>query len=271
MPDNVTGSDAPVTATPTPASSAAPMQTPAAPTATPPATAQAPATGAPGEGWVPSYRLREIKESAAREFQNQRAQDKAEYEAELKRVTSQLHAIVGVTPPGNPEIEQIKEQFGQLYPGLTQLEQRAQDLMGLIEHAGDLEQQTTHYWQTYGRQSMDRLFSAAEKTLGSPLTEEGKRALHSGFVGFVSSSPELTARYAEDPTIVEDYWKMMSSTLIDPVRRTTAAGVQARIPGALPQDVPGGAPVVSQAPKPKDLDERTSMAWQAFQAARTKP
>jgi hypothetical protein len=151
------------------------------------------------------------------------------------------------------------------------MEERAADLMGLIEHANDLEQQTTHYWQNYGRQSMDRLFSAAESSLGAPLSEEGKRGLHSAFVGFVSSSPELTARYAEDPTIVEDFWKLMSSTLIDPVRRSTAAGVQGRAPIGLPQDTPGsGTPPVAGPPKPKDMDERASMGWAAFNAARGK-
>jgi hypothetical protein len=118
---------------------------------------------------------------------------------------------------------------------------------------------------------MERLFKNAETTLGAPLSEEGKRGLHSAFVGFVQSSPELTARYSEDPTIVEDFWKLMSSTLIDPVRRSTAAGVQARLPVGLPQDTPGsGTPPVAGPPHPKDLDERVATGWTAFNAARGK-
>jgi hypothetical protein len=159
----------------------------------------------------------------------------------------------------------IRDQFGRLYPGLSKLEGRAQDLMGIIERAGDLESQTTHYWQNYGRQSMERLFSAAETTLGSPLNEEGKRAVHNAFVGYVSQSPEMTARYAEDPTIVEEFWRMLSSTLIDPVRRVAAAGVQSRVPNAIPQDSPSGLPRPTPAPQPKDMDERAQLGFARFQ------
>jgi hypothetical protein len=159
----------------------------------------------------------------------------------------------------------VRSQFGQLYPGLDKLEARAADLLGLIDRAGDMESQNSHYWQSHGRQTMDRLFEHASQSLGAPLTDEGKRALHAAFSGFVGSSPELTARYANDPTLVTEYWKAFSSNFIDPVRRAAGATVTGRIPGNLPQDTPGGAPQAHPGPKPGNLDDRASLAWAQYQ------
>jgi len=89
--------------------------------------------------------------------------------------------------------------------------------------------------------------------------------LHSNFVGFVQSSPELTARYSSDPKLIEDFWKAFSSGFIDPVRRASTAQVVNRAPGALPQDTPAGAPRVAGPPQAKDLDERAANAWLQYQ------
>lgn len=237
----------------------------AAPTATSPASPQAPATGAP-EGWVPSYRIRETREAAQREAATQYQSEMASIRAEAERYKAQLHSIVGVTPPKDPEQTAIRDQFGKLYPGLQALEEKAEQLQALIDRAGDLESQTTHYWQTYGRQTMDRLFDHASKSLGSPLTEEGKRALHSSFVGFVQSSPELQNRYSSDPSLVEEFWQAFTSSFIDPARRAASATVQGRVTGTpVPQDRGGAAPPIAPGPKPANLDERAAIAWQKYQ------
>ena len=254
-----------VSAEPTATPPAAPAAAiPAAPlqAATPPVT-PGPATGP--EGWVPSYRVRETREAAIREANEGFASKEAGWKAELDQIRSQLHALVGVQPPQNPEIASVRNQFGQLYPGLAQLEDRAKDLMGLIDRAGDMESQNSHYWQSYGRQTMDRLFSQASESLGTPLTDEGKRALHAAFSGFVSSSPELTARYSNDPTLVDEYWKAFSSNFIDPARRTAGATVVGRVAGNIPQDTPSGAPRVPGAPKPAGLEERAQLGWTQYQ------
>lgn len=255
-------------ATPTPsAPAAAPTSAASAQSApaTPSAQTPAPATGAP-EGWVPSYRVRETREAAQREYQTQMSELEGRYKAELDRVQAQIRSLVGVNPPANPEVDAVRSQFASLYPGLAKMEDRAAQLEQLLERAGDLESQTTHYWTTYGRQTMDRLFDHAATTIGAPLTDEGKRALHSAFTGFVQSSPELTARYAQDPTIVEDFWNVFSSSFIDPARRTATASTVGRVAGAIPQDAPSGSVRTAAAapPKPADLDERTNMAWALY-------
>lgn len=266
MSDVITGS-APAEATPSALTPVA--ATPATPAAvapaTPSVTPQAPATGAaPGEGWVPSYRLREAREAAERQATTQAAEQIAAIRAEAERYKTQLHSLVGVQPPQNPEVAAVRDQFGKLYPGLSQIEERAQQIVEMLDRVGDFDSQNQHYWQTYGRSTMDNLFKHAQETIGAPLTDEAKRVLHSSFVGFVQSSPELTTRYANDPTIVDDFWKAFSSNFIDPSRRAATVAAVNRVPGAIPQDTPSGAPRVAPGPQPANLDERAAAGWALY-------
>lgn len=248
-----------------PAQPAATPQAPAAQPATP--AAAAPASGAPPqEGWVPSYRLREAREAAAREAQQTYAQQMQQIRAEAEQYKRQLYSLVGVQPPQNPEIAAVRSQFSQLYPGLARMEENAARLEELLERSGNLEQQNEHYWKSYGRQTVDRLFDEAGKSMGSPLSDEGKRMLHTSFLGWVSSSPELTERYANDPTIVQDFLKGFGSSFFDPIRRTATASIPGRANVALPQDSPSGAPRVPGPPQPKDLDERVAQGWAMLQS-----
>lgn len=272
---NVSGFPAESTATPstTPAAASpaatAPPATTAAPAAPAVAATSTPApTSTPGEGWVPSYRLREAREAAQREWTEKLSTREAELRAESDRYKSQIQALVGVQPPQNPEADAVKSQFAKLYPGLAKMEERAAQLEDLLARSGDLQSQNEHYWESYGRQTMDRLITHAQESLGTSLTEEGKRQLHSSFVGFISQSPELQHRYANDPTVVEDFWKAFTASFIDPIRRATSATVVGRAGqiAGLPQDSPSGAPRVGLAPKPADLDERAALGWAQYNA-----
>jgi len=253
-------------------SSAPPIATPSAPAAQPAIATAQPATQ-PTSGvsddrstWVPPYRLRETREQAAREAAQQWAAKEAEYQARLAQVQGQIQRLVGVTPPENPEIDAVRGQFSQLYPGLSRLEERANDLLGIIDRAGDLESVTTHHWQEYGRNAMTRLFEHASTSLGAPLTQEGKETLHQAFVGYVSASPERTARYANDPTIVDEFWQRLTSGFIDPARRAASATVDARTQQALPRDTSSGLPSMSAPPKPANLDDRAELGWAQYQS-----
>lgn len=233
------------------------------------ATPAAPPVGATPDDrstWVPPHRLRETREAAQREAASQYAQREAEIRAEAEQWRSKAQALAGFAPQPNPEVQTVKSQFASLYPGLAKMEDRAAQLEQLLERAGDLENQNNHYWQSHGRQTMDRLFEKASESLGAPINDETKRVLHSSFTGFVQSSPELSDRYANDPSIVEDFWKAFTSSFIDPARRAAAAGVVGRAAAGagIPQDTPGGVPRATPAPQPQNLQDRADLAWQMY-------
>jgi hypothetical protein len=267
------GGSAPAPATSGSSGSAAPAPAAAAPqTATPPATTPASATPStqagqpPREGWVPSYRIRETREAAIREQQEQFATREQELRAEYERLQQQVRSLVGVQAPPDQETATVKNQFSKLYPGLARLEERAEALLGVIDKAGNWDDATDFQWQSYGKNTVDRLFGYAEKDLGSPLTDEGKRQLHSAFVGFVQSSPEMTNRYRTDPELVTEWWKAFSSSFIEPARRIASSGAAQRAAGTpLPQDRGGVVPPVTPGPQLKNLDERADAAWALYQ------
>lgn len=255
----------------TPASTSQPAAPAVAATPTPSANTGVPSTGAPAvePSWLKS-RLDETRASTARQLQSQfqsyLEQERANSRAELERVQTQLRAVLGVTPPANPEIEQVRNQFSQVYPGLSKIEDKAEMIMKIIEQANDLQAQNDHYWEAYGRQTMDNVFKKAEEAIGGALTDEAKRYLHSSFVGWVQSSPENQQRYSSDPSIVDDFVRVVTSSFIDPVRRSASATVQGRAGAvaALPQNDPSGGLRTNNAPKPGNLDERAALAWGLF-------
>ena len=244
-------------------------QAPAVPAATQTG-APAPATpGAPPEGYVPSYRLREVREAAERQANERWQQREAQYAAALQQRQEQLQRLVGVNnPQRNPEIDAVREQFGNLYPGLVKLEERADAIQAIIERAQELEAQNQHYWDSYGRQTVDKLFDKASTSLGGPLSEEGKGVLHQAFVGYVQSTPERQARYTNDPTLVDEFLRSFTSSFIDPVRRNAAATTAARAGqvATLPQDTPSGGMRTGTPATPQNLDERAALGWAQFLA-----
>jgi len=251
-------------AEPTPAPAIQGAPTPQVAPVNPTAPAQAPATGVP-EGYVPSYRLREIREQAELRAQAREAEIRAQYEARVNEWEQKARALAGFGPQPDPKVETIKSQFAELFPGLAKLDdKKVEALLQMAEKMGDVEAQTDHYWRTYGTQSINRLFAAAEADLGQPLTDEAKGVLQANFVGYLNSDPRVADVYASDPTFAERYWKAFSSQFIDPVRRSSNVSAQTRASVPLPQDSRGGAPITAPAAKPANLDERVNLAWTAY-------
>lgn len=264
---------APVESTPaapasqeSPASQPASSAAPAAVSASPSPVAPTSQGGAIPDGYVPRSRINETRDSVTRQLQGQFQQQYGALESRYAQMERQLRALVGVAEPTNPEVDTIKNQFAQLFPKLAKLEERGEDVFGLLERSNDLQASNEHYWQSYGRQATDRLFDLADKDLGSPLNDGGKRLLHNAFASYVGSSPELTSRYASDPSIVNEFWNEFRSSVIDPARRgaTSAAVGRAGTIGTLPQNITTGAVQPSPLPKMQNLDERTDAAWALF-------
>lgn len=254
--------------TPAPATSGTPVAQPttsAAPVTSPaPTGSQPPATGGP-EGWVPSYRIRETREAVLREAQQAWQQRETAYAQRMQQLEQQLQALVGVTPQQTSEEEVIRQQFAKVFPELAQIAGKAKDLEALIEKAEYLEQQNRHYWNSYARNNLDRLYSKASESYGGPIDDNAKDMLRRLLIGYLESSPELEARYESDPTVIDEFWKAFSSGFIDPARRAATVTAAGRAPSALPQDTPGGAPQATPAPKLGGIDERANAAWTFYQ------
>lgn len=249
------------------APTATPTSAPAAPVAAATPISATPSAGAPAvePSWL-KQRLDETRQSTTRQLQAEWGRREAEYNARLEQTQRQLQALAGVTPPQNPEVEQVKSQFGNLYPGLAKIEDKAEAIMQIIERANDLQAQNEHYWSTHANRTMDSVYKAAETALGGQLNDDAKRHLYTSFIGYVQSSPELTQRYSQDPTIVDDFMRAFTSSFIDPVRRAASATVQGRAStiGGLPQDTPSGSVRTNNAPKPANLDERAQLAFELY-------
>ncbi len=250
-----------------PASSGTPAVT--AP-ATPPAVTQAPATGAAPEGYVPSYRIREAREAALRQAQNEWGQKEAAYNAKMDQLTRNLQALTGVQPQNADPVREVRDQFGRVYPNLAKLEDQYDKVEQLLNRFPDMEAQQEHYWTSHATQTMGRLEALASESLGGNLSEAGKRNLQANFVGYLQSNPEAAQRYSYDPTVVTDFWKEFTSHFIEPVKRTSAAQTLARAPQGLPQDAPSGNAITGGPAKPKDLDDRVGKAWDAFNATKRR-
>lgn len=254
--------------TPTPATMGTPTQ-PAAPATAPPAqtvTPPAATSGAPAENLVPSYRLRETREAVLREAQRFIEAREAEYQTRLQEMEQKVRALAGFGPQPDPEVEGVRDQFGRLYPGLSKLEERAEAILQALEQMQGVTAHTDHYWTNYGNMAINKLFSLAESDYGQPLSDGQKSMLYRQFVGLLSSDPNLANAYANDPTFVDQYWREFSSGFVEPARRLSAAAAQGRAGTPVPQDTPGGVPRTAPTPKPADLDERISSAWDGYRS-----
>ena len=249
-----------------PATPVATPQAPAAPVAaaTPTATTSAPQVE---PSWL-KQRLEETRQSALKAAQQHFGQTEAQYKSQLEQMQSQIRALVGVNPPQNPEIDAIRNQFASVFPDewklMQSLKEKREQLDHVLERAGDYESSTNHYWQTYGRQTVDSLYSKMAEAYGGQLSDDAKKHLYTSFVGYVQSSPENEARYGQDPSIVDDFVKAFTSNFIDPARRAASAQVVNRAPFGLPQDNPSGAVPASRPAQMNGLDERSNAAWTLF-------
>jgi chromosome segregation ATPase len=205
----------------------------------------------------------------ARQAQQEFAAKEAALNAKLEVMQRNLQALTGVQPPQNPEVDQVKKQFGSLYPNLSKMEEQYERYEQLLAKIESLEEQNNHYWGSHASNTVDSLYSVAEESLKTPLSPEARHQLYASFVGYIQANPELEERYKTDAKgLVKDFWKAFSASFIDPYRRADAVAAANRVPAGLPQDTPGGAPQATPAPQFKSLDERAKAAWSTYKLGR---
>lgn len=256
------------TPSPAPATTGAPVAAPATPSnGAPPASA----TDASRVDWVPSHRLRETREKVLNEARAYIEHLQAQHAREMETLRNQVRVLTGVTPPANPEVQAVREQFGQLYPGLAKLEEKAAAIEDMLSELEELRAMQSYVWNQHRDSNLEHLYSTVEKATGAPLTDEAKQYLHASLLGYVQSSEERANRYAtQGRAVVEELARAFIANFVDPLRRSSIAAAADRAAKALPQDRPAGAPQLAQEPKPKDLDERAARAFAVYDTLRKR-
>ncbi len=254
----------------------APSPTPSSvtPTAATPAVTPSPATSVtpptPQEdrsNWVPPYRLREVSSRHEQAL----AQERARFDAERAALQRQLQALTGVLPAQNPEIDQVKNQFKEVFPELSEIGSQADAIKELIALKDELRAAMQYQWASHNRNAMDSLYKAAETTYGNPLNDDGKRALGASFIGHLQSNPDAYDRYQHDPqSVVKEYWSQFTDRFISPIQRNQTVQTLNRIPTGIPQDNTSGAIPVSTPVKPATQDERLAQALAHYKAKSTQ-
>lgn len=257
----------PATATPVAPTTPSSPATPATPATTPQtATPSAPVSTEDRSNWVPPYRLREVTSKHEQSV----AQLRAQFEAEKASLQRQLQALTGVLPPPNPEIDQVKNQFKEVFPELSEIGSQAEAIKELIALKDELRAAMQYQWSAHNRSAINSLYKAAEGVYGGPLNDDAKHQLGSYFVGYLQSNPEEYETYKSDPTVVtERFWKQHVDRFISPLQRQQVASTLNRIPGNIPQDSPSGAVPVSSPVKPQTQDERLAAALAHYKAKST--
>lgn len=170
-------------------------------------------------------------------------------------------------PPQNPEIDQVKNQFKEVFPELHEIGSQSAQIKELLALREELKAAMQYQWASHNRSAINSLYKAAETTYGGPLNEDARHQLGSYLVGYLQSNPEEYEVYKQDPTqVVERFWSQHTERFISPLQRQQVVNTVNRIPQALPQDPVSGAVPTSTPQKFDSQDERLRAALAVYKA-----
>ncbi len=205
-----------------------------------------------------------------------------------------LTAGTGVTLPGQQpevpqEIQQAREAFGQVLPGLAQLEAVAPRLLALIQ---SLDQNGEQYdfshlarvpslfesdnarWAHHGEQALNSIYTELAKDYGSEtLTPRQQQAVGREFMEWLQEDQTgaRIARYTRsDASLHGEFLTEYRSGFVDPFRRNADAAALAagrRNSGLPPAPQPSGVVPPGPPQAPRTIDQVNDEAFRAFQAA----
>lgn len=219
--------------------------------------------------WVPSHRISE--ESTKR----QRA------ESELETTRRQLQAITGATPKSADvqRVEEIKEQFYQLFPNAKDLLEMSKADLDALRQAPQQAHQASEFvtagWARHGKQMLSNVVDKANDAIGGEMSARAANRVKAAFIQMIETENELgreqgrntpvMQKYLDgDESLVEDFIKEWSEDFLAPARRQNTAQQLARVQ-RVPQS--GTRTQVSSLQRPtefKTLDERLDYAAQLF-------
>lgn len=164
-----------------------------------------------------------VKERKARQAVEERLK---QLEAGQQQRDQRLReAITGETAI-DPEIQAIRDQFAQIFPGLAKLtDEQIDKLVNFTERSDDLEATADHYWSQQGQSMLSGIEQGVlDKLGGDKLSDRQIKAIHRFYVGEVENDRELLHRHmAGDPKLVEEIVTAVLEDWYEPARRSLTA------------------------------------------------
>ena len=216
--------------------------------------------------WVPSHVVR------------QRTEELEKYKRDLEFERQRVAALSGVKAPAaprNPEHEQIRSQLYEIAPELKELAELKEKLKGFADFDPSefktLKAAQEQAWTAQANQVLAQVVDRVKGVYGgAELSPKAVQRIQRSFIAEVSEDPELRARYENgDLSIIDEFVKDLTGSLLDPYRRSTAAA-NPNNPATRPR-LPrggGGSAVVGPRPstvKPTDGESYHKAAFERFQ------
>lgn len=218
--------------------------------------------------WVPSHVVRERTEKAK--------QLERELEYERRRVAA-LTGVPMPKPPANPEHEQIRQQFFEMFPQFKTLAEldpeKLTKLMGFDFEALQRANQETseRIWANHGTRAVQTFEAKAKELYGAVEPKQLKRMINA-FAAEVQEDADLTRRYeAGDFSIIDEWLGDWSKQFIEPIRKQASSPTPGQFAARRLPRAGGGSAVTGPKPpslKPSDGDKFHEAAYEAFQRAR---
>lgn len=218
--------------------------------------------------WVPSHVVRERTEKAK--------QLERELEYERRRVAA-LTGVPMPKPPANPEHEQIRQQFFEMFPQFKALaeldpEKLAKVMTFDFEALQRANQETSErIWANHGTRAVQTFEAKAKELYGAVEPKQLKRMINA-FAAEVQDDPDMTRRYeAGDFSIIDEWLNDWKSQFIEPIRKQASSPTPGQFAARRLPRAGGGSAVAGPKPpslKPSDGDKFHEAAFEAFQRAR---
>lgn len=208
-------------------------------------------------------------------MEKERAQ-RAQIERELDFHRRQVAALTGVQmpkPPANPEHEQIKQQFFEIFPqfkavadlDLDKLSKLTQFDFEALQRAN--QQTSEQIWASHGQRAA-QTFEAKVKELYGEIEPKQVQRIINAFVAEASEDADLRRRYeVGDFSVIDEWLGDWSKGLIDPIRKAATQPTPGQLAARRLPRAGGGSAVVGPKPpslKPSDGDKYHNAAFNAF-------
>ena len=121
-----------------------------------------------------------------------------DHQARLAERDRQIAALTGARTPSaeDAEMDEVRKQFGKLYPGLAKLDDKAiERLLSVAQNADRLEEATNNHWQRHSSNMTDSLVKEVSDEIGSDLTPRQRNAVIAAYIQEAENNPEFLEKH----------------------------------------------------------------------------